>query len=234
MESCYHTEFEVEVIAADSNDFCVKGAKYTSLPEKSEYKLKLINKGDTKVDADVMLDGKDVGTWRVNPYSSTIIERPANEQRKFVFVSEIGSIARRTGAIAGKGDNGLIKVTFTPEKKVYVTAREITSKVYEPTRRNLKSSGDSFASSKRRTGFASPPRMNLASRNESLGIRNLSPSRAGVTVLGGRSNQSFVSVNTLAEIDYNRITTIMIRLVVKEPEYIGLEDVRRGVYPERL
>jgi hypothetical protein len=221
-ESCYHTEFEVIVIAPDAEDFCVRGAKYASLPEKSEYKLKLVNKGDTRADADVMLDGKEVGRWRVNAYSSIIVERPTNQQRKFVFVSEVSPIARRTGTVAGLNENGLVKVVFTPEIR-YV--REISYKTYEPVN----------SVSERRRYRASPsPESAAPTSRRSLMSGRLSPTRAGVTVLGNRSDQSFVSVDTITRIDYDRITTIMIRLVVKETAYTGLQDIRKGRYPERL
>lgn len=91
------------------------GNTYYSLKHESEYSITMTNSNRTKCDASVFIDGENMGTWRVDPYSSITIDRPVSTARKFTFVKEKSSEAEMGGVSAGKSENGLVKVVFTPE-----------------------------------------------------------------------------------------------------------------------
>ena len=54
------------------------------LPDRSQYKLKLTNGHETNCDAEIFIDGETIGKWRITPYSTITIERPANINRKLI------------------------------------------------------------------------------------------------------------------------------------------------------
>lgn len=218
MDRChYNTEFDVEVVAWDAQYSCVDGGRYVTLPDRSEYSLRLRNLGPTEADVEVEIDGLDMGDWRVHAHSSILIDRPSHQARKFTFVSETGAIARETGNIPGKEENGLIRVTFRPGKEhvqIIGIRRTFTPLV----------GGRAFPKSAMRASPMESARFTVA----------LPPTRGGVTVLGDESSQRFQQVSALDEYDYERTTVIMIRLQVRGQRYVHLRGTREGVYPRRL
>ena len=130
------------------------GASYVKLPHKSEYKIRLVNNKGCRTDVHIYIDGTKCGVWRLNPYKSAIIERPAHEQRKFTFFHESSSEAEGIGAVKGSEQNGLVKVVFKPAKE-YITRNhfydsyedcELCSRSYRP--RSLREQSLSITSRK--------------------------------------------------------------------------------------
>lgn len=206
---CYKSgDFDVIIISSHASPFCSNGARYVALREGT-YSIKLINNSNTRADVGVTVDGQHVGTWRVDSYSSNIIERPANINRAFTFVNENSQIARQTGNKVGAESNGLISVTFKPE----------TKSVFKPLSPRLV------------TPTSLSPRVSQASM-----LRSSERLSSGVTVLGRETDQEFHSTSPITNYDNSRITTIQIRLVVKDgqPDYISLGSVNSSKYPPRL
>ena len=70
--------------------------------------------GSVPCDATIILNGKDVGTFRVNAGQTTIIERPANDTGKFTAYQEDSQEAASIGVDRNSNDLGLIEVVFRP------------------------------------------------------------------------------------------------------------------------
>jgi hypothetical protein len=92
---------------------------YVDLDSGTKYQLKLWN-FNTKLrcDAEVKIDGKTVGNFRIEKMDSIIIERPANDHGCFTFYA-VGTIEAKIAMLEAVEENslGLIEVTFYPEKK---------------------------------------------------------------------------------------------------------------------
>ncbi len=107
-------------------------SNYYSLPHNTEYKLRLSNNHHRRVDAHVWIDGEKVGIWRINPTSRITIERPSTIARKFTLLKEGSGVANSIGISKGNPDNGLIRVTFRPEKESGYTFVKQAMSVQDP------------------------------------------------------------------------------------------------------
>jgi hypothetical protein len=81
------------------------------------YKIGMHNSGELRCDARVEVDGKEIGTFRINGFDSASIERPPNDRGCFTFYKEGSSEAAESGISTGDEKNGLVSVTFMPEKR---------------------------------------------------------------------------------------------------------------------
>lgn len=80
------------------------------------YTIDLANYTDRRADAEVFVDGKSVGTFRLNVYGSVRLERPDNDNGCFTFYRAGSSEAQQAdvGSVE-KVDRGLVQVIFRPE-----------------------------------------------------------------------------------------------------------------------
>lgn len=211
--------FSIDILGDYITHFRKSEYNYYSLPHLCEYRIKLTNNRSTRCNAEVFIDGESVGTWRIDSFDNIIIERPANINRRFIFVEERSSIATQAGIYQNKHDNGLISVVFEPEKP-----------------------NDSFYSA----GSYSPLYNSFSNYNSTLqsnqsfncissaGTRNITePSYdAGATILGAGTDQYFNTADQLTDIDSSNITTINLRLVAskKNKPYISIKDAMRTNY----
>lgn len=104
---------------------------YVQLNHNQIYSIKLKNQGSTDCDANVFVDGDSVGTFRINKFSSVILERPCDIGRKFTFYrldSEEADIAELNAV--DLSDLGLISVVFTPAKKTLIRDTNMKSLNY--------------------------------------------------------------------------------------------------------
>jgi len=93
---------------------------YVEMEHGQTYELLLKNDNNLRCDAQVSIDGKEVGLFRVNPQSIFSLERPLNEAKKFTFYKKGTSEAKKAGeANISSDDSGLIQVVFKPEVKKY-------------------------------------------------------------------------------------------------------------------
>ncbi len=83
------------------------------LSHGDQYSILLTNAYDLPCDADVSIDGKSVGCWRIDPSRRIELERPANDPGRFTF-SRLGSQEARDAALQSDDQLGLITVTFMP------------------------------------------------------------------------------------------------------------------------
>jgi len=116
------------------NDFSVKingkneRSGYVEMNHGETYTIVLRNNSDVRCDANVEIDGKDVGSFRVDSRQNLYLERSANEAKLFTFYKLGSSEAEKVGlGKVEKCEMGLIKVTFKPEK---VRVKEVIKEVH--------------------------------------------------------------------------------------------------------
>jgi len=91
---------------------------YVEIDHNTQYTLQLRNQRNSRCDAEVNIDGKHVGTFRLGAYGSLRLERSADDNRRFTAYlrdSEEGHEVELDSV--SKSDLGLIQVVFKPEKK---------------------------------------------------------------------------------------------------------------------
>jgi hypothetical protein len=170
---------------------------YVALDSGTKYQLKLWN-FNTKLrcDAEVQIDGKAIGNFRIEKMDSIVIERPANNHGCFTFYA-VGTIEAKMVMLEAVDENslGLIEIVFCPEKK--------------PTQKRYALSEDDDLAS-------------LSSLDELECLRkqiNLKNFRSdyitGGTGLSGHSNIDYGTIESL-NYDYDNIVTICLRLISKK------------------
>ena len=86
---------------------------YVEVPDQTQYKIKLKCLRQQKGDATVYVDGESVGTFRLHPYQTITLERPAGVNKCFMFCHE--DKMKSDKDLVGKQKNGLISVDFVAE-----------------------------------------------------------------------------------------------------------------------
>lgn len=228
---------EVLVRGTTIDKFTREGGKYFALEHGDEYQIQLSNTRNTLCEVHLEIDGEDVGTFRIPRRGLITLERPANRQKKFTFVREDSTLARRTGVEAGLLENGLIRAVFYPKKEIIYETLAPTEAYgemipeYLSTPRGLTSSSLASSQTNLRTSQAPQARMMRAPQYES-----------GATILGRDSSQRFGLVEKMdwRDIDQANVTTIEVRLVAKTTTYQPLRShhhynyQRETPYPDRI
>lgn len=106
-----NTEFEVEIPEGKAQN-----GGYVEMRHNTQYTVNLRNHRQVPCDAEVIIDGTHVGTWRVNARDEIRIERPVHDTGHFTFF-ELGTHEADRAEISRQSENGLISVTFKPEKE---------------------------------------------------------------------------------------------------------------------
>lgn len=190
--------------------FVENGQYYVALRNGSEYQIRLENNHSSPADVSLEIEGEHVGKWRIPANDFIVVKRPAYIDRKFTFFRETSNQAYQAGVVIGGKSNGLIKATFYPK---------------------IEHRYEALVSS------ASPRRLSSApTASRSASLMSFS---SGSTVLGDQSEQRFGKTNSLREneINWDKVTTIYLRLVVQEPSqrYIKIESYpRSSPYPRRI
>ena len=183
---------------------------YVELEHNTQYTLNLRNNRSVRSKADVYIDGKNVGSFRLAPHETLKLERPVHDDGLFTFY-KLGTPEAAAANLADGPDIGLVRVVFTPELAQTIPYRYKPSKPstdpwrpwppypYRPwlpweTHWTTDTWTNTSAS------FASGPVAFAAT--------------AGGTGLSGKSDQSFMTVPDLA-LDTSQQTTINLRLVCR-------------------
>lgn len=165
---------------------------YVSLHHTQTYQIQLRNNNPKRCDARVEVDGKHVGTWRLEAFSTATLEHPADDEGRFTFYKVGTSESQAAQLSEGSPDLGLVKVTYTPE------VTPVYSYTYIP--QSTITWGQTYYSNT--TGAAIPK-----SLDASVSYRS-----AGGTGLSGHSNQNYGQAGEISY-DYSGQTTIFLRLV---------------------
>lgn len=178
---------------------------YVEMTHGSTYTLVLRNSRVTRCDAQVYIDGKHVGTWRIPAQASIRLERPAHDTGHFTFYSiDSDEFEQAALNMVDRSQLGLVKVIFTPE--VYPTTRVkdltdiyTTNVIWDYTDSNTTTSGTYTT---------------YASGGGGTSSRAYS---AGGTGLSGTSSQSFLPADNI-RLDLSQQTVIHLRLVEKRDD----------------
>lgn len=185
--------YELNIVGS-RNNFISSTKSITSegfavMSHNETYKIKLGNNNFSRCDAVVTIDGSQVGTWRLQPKSSITIERPADIDKNFTFFKVGTSEGNSAGLKLNDRDNGLVQVEFIPE-----TIYKHSDFVLESATMNCKT----------------------ADLNNIMPQASCRSYGQGGTGLQGKSDQQFGTARKIDR-DYNRSTTISVRLVSSTP-----------------
>ncbi|XP_019625648.1 PREDICTED: uncharacterized protein LOC109470975 isoform X1 [Branchiostoma belcheri] len=173
--------------------------EFVEMDHSSSYHIRLTNSHLRSCDAQLSIDGKDVGTWRLEPKQEIELERPEEEQMCFTFFSTRMAPAE-AGIRRGVEENGLVQVTFTPEKM-----REEKTTVKDLYRGGDQGAEDDTASSDSSSGEEDEPFRSDTPLNWS----------SGATALQGISQQEFEQVEGEIEKDEEAQVIMILRLVAR-------------------
>jgi len=174
---------------------------YVLMNHNTQYELCLMNMGSVDCDANVVIDGKQVGLWRVTCGNKITIQRPTNDTGRFTFY-RLGSDEAGKASLAASTELGLISVAFKPEKIVELPNNP---------------EGEDSTSEAPRYSLGSAPRESIKT---SLGFGLPSKTRkvaAGGTGLSGKSEQKFVAAIPI-QYDEELFTEIHLRLVCSDEQ----------------
>lgn len=88
------------------------------MEHKQVYSLRLSNFNETlKCDATIHIDGKNIGRFRIEPFSIINIKRPIKDDGMFTFY-RYGTDEANSIGLMGKNTEGEIRVEFIPELNV--------------------------------------------------------------------------------------------------------------------
>jgi hypothetical protein len=160
-----------------------RDSSHVEMTHGQVYKIKLGNHDHRRCDAEVKVDGKSVGAFRVNGCDSIVLERPSHTTGCFTFY-RVDSQEAQSANLSGvsRDDLGLVQVIFRPEKVPYRPEPAVTMGMFSE---KMIGSERSFVPCGR---------------------------SAGGTGLSGRSDQQFHSVAEL-DYDQSQVVTISLRLV---------------------
>lgn len=166
------------------------------------YGIKLVNNSSQRCDVELTNNGKNVGTFRLNPYQSWAIKRPANDTGQFTLFPKGSSSAISSGQYQVHDDlNGLIEARFYPD----ITSTPIQrSPVYDSGFESYSLDG-------------AVPLCGSSIRGISKSISSRGDLSGGVTGLTGHSNQKF---NEAEQIQRGTSTIIRIRLGFEDNNYV--------------
>jgi hypothetical protein len=85
---------------------------------RASFTLKLSNHSDRKSKVNIHIHGLDQGTWVLMPHQVSILERPVHIAEKFCAYAVGSEGGKAIGLTTGDPNNGLISITFTPEKRM--------------------------------------------------------------------------------------------------------------------
>lgn len=205
----------VSVLVPEGVERSTDQGAYVVLQAGQHYSLRLGNHyTDRDLDAEVEIDGKPQGSYRVRAGTTLTLKGPHHDQGRFTYLiadSEAGAQAGAAGV--ARPDRGLVRVTFRPEKKPAACERVASLQSFGPLRGDpsWESGEDTFrrtkgAGEEKTAGGLSAPR--------GLG--------AGITGLSGNSGQSFVSV---APLEYDPLEETVVALRLTHEVRPGLREL---------
>ena len=212
---------------------------YVPMKHGEQYRINLQNYDNQKrCAAEVKVDGKVVGLFRIRAGGSLTLERPSNENGRFTFYKDGTPEASKAGLDSvTRSDKGLVSVTFKPEKHVQpVELQEDRRQPWYPSPHPLPGMPRPgpvpmprpyYEGSDRGYTLSSPVgsadvdrAVPTSASNESRtkGVMGQSASySSGGTGLSGSSSQTFKTVGHL-DYDESAFVTITLRLVAENDD----------------
>lgn len=186
---------------------------HVALPHNTQYTIKLLSHDRRRCDAAVEIDGKPVGVFRLDGFGNAVLERSPADHGRFTFYSAGTAAAGQAGeGGVAAADKGLVRVVFTPEKRV-------DRPTYQPASFGwVLRSADGYTQT---SGFAAKnikddghSSWSGGAGMQSAAVDDFAVGAAvgGVTGLSGMSGQKFAEVGAI-DLDHAQAVTITIRLV---------------------
>lgn len=161
-----------------------KPNRYVEMKHGTQYGVTMKNNTSKRCQASLSIDGEHIGDYIIDKYASITIHRPLHSHKQFTFYRSDSDCSFHSGIIPGRRQNGVVEVTFIPERNVYT--------------QNCFYSYDSCPST--------------INKNMSIDSSSRSRYSEGGTALSGHSNQEFIPVKSIS-LDYNHKVILSLRLV---------------------
>ena len=192
----YLNNFSARVTGGNEN---VSG--YIEIAHGKQYTIVLRNDHNVRCNAEVNIDGKLMGTFRIAANSTMRLERKPDDDGRFTFY-RLGSAEAGKSDLGSVSENdlGLLKIVFTPEIKPLTITYTTHPLIYtEPC-----IGGDDWDYTLTCRG--------LSSGSITANYCSAQDNAPGGTGLSGHSDQGFIEVEDMW-LDYTQQTTIHLRLV---------------------
>lgn len=200
---------------------------YVEMSHGQKYTISLHNSANKRAAADIWIDGKNIGTFRLNSSQTLTLEHPSKDNGQFTFYKDgtREALAAELDKVS-KSDRGLIMVIFKPEKITEDIEYELEYPLYPV-----------YGSYIQYPTYNSVQDKSKESEIRSFGITNMSSFSqqskldvskdfgSGGTGLSGSSNQKFKSVPKL-NYDQDAFVTISLRLISS-----GIKPLRANPVP---
>jgi len=172
---------------------------HVAIAHGTQYTIQMRNYWhDRACDAELTVDGKPEGGWRIPAGGTIILERPVHDTGRFTFYKAASEEAKAAGVdLVGNDDRGLIVVRFKPEFPL----------------RHRPVGGVLRSMSMQPAGGISLDC--VPQGGETVYSSDMARTSAGITGLSGHSNQQFVDVAPLTY-DMTEEVLITVRLVCDE------------------
>lgn len=193
-----------------------KDSGHVLIPHNTKYTIRLSNHWhDRRCDATVTIDGKDMGTFRLDNYGQITLERPVHDEGCFTFYkADTAEYAKASGGEVSPDLRGLVQVVFKPEKKQF--AHLVPRSVGVPKGAWDKQGGALYGMP---MNCSAPPTKSVPLEREEKTCGGILTTRsatgaggqaqAGVTGLSGHSGQKFLEV---AELEYDPAEEVTVSL----------------------
>lgn len=217
------------------------GYPRVTLPDGSEYGLRLRNKNDRRAVGEIFIDGESQGAFVINAFSYIDIFRPGHKDAAFKLVGVDSAEAVDHGKNCRENPNGTVVVKFRLERRrVPVYGHQSVWPYHWPSNFGMDPLKRGYSE-----GYSEGVSMNLSANScQSKSLRACSVEREeltsgridmGVTVEGERTGQNFRS--TSLDLEYE-VTEVGISLLIERTAgftvKLGTIKVGETVTPERL
>lgn len=231
MDSIFLNGFSLEILMDNSpiEKIIYRNSSYYSLPNKSEYVIKLGNDHGVKTDAHVWIGNSKIGVWRINPYSKITIEKSANSGKKFILLKEDTIYAQEAIVNGRDSANGLIKIIFKPEKISEYIPKDNPIDSYYQNQSYDPSETQYLCKSYTDTVTPADKIHRFCAMDDDSYSRYIASTLSPIKKIS-QNNQQYKTVGPLENIDDGNITTIYARLVVDDDrstarrKYMALRD----------
>lgn len=121
-------DFEAQILGGKRED----SRGYVEIGHERPYSIRLKSFSNKRADVTIIIDGKTVGTWRLNSYQETIIRRPSDDNRQFVALFSDTAEGCEAGLDQVSRSNlGLIQIIFNVEIESRPQAVSVKTKEYQ-------------------------------------------------------------------------------------------------------
>lgn len=172
---------------------------YVEMQHGQTFQIALRNNNGRRCDARVEMNGIEVGTWRLNAYSSANLTRPEEGDGNFTFYRVGSQESYLVQAQGGEQAAGLVVVTFTPE------VHRVSSSWIATSATTSAASYGSFSYTGAMKGIS----------EDAYTLQGAFPAEqrsAGVIGQSGHSSQVYGTAENI-EYDYSGRTVISLRLI---------------------